>query len=168
LLRIVRVHDLSVPGNLSRVSWKLSRTVLRGGTNSNVGPLLGKKSGKEKQPFHFGMKDNSLFAFAGVWDRWKSASGQLLESCSILTTSPNELLDDVHDRMPVILPQRHYQTWLTAPAAETQRLAELLVPFDASFMKRYAVSPLVNNPQNEMPECALEVPNSETQTKLWG
>src|ERR1017187_7838831 len=45
-----------------------------------------KKSGKEKQPFHFGMKDNSLFAFAGVWDRWKSASGQLLESCSILTT----------------------------------------------------------------------------------
>ncbi len=127
-----------------------------------------KKSGKEKQPFHFGMKDNSLFAFAGVWDRWKSASGQLLESCSILTTSPNEWLDDVHDRMPVILPQLHYQTWLTAPAAETQRLAELLVPFDASFMNRYAVSPLVNNPQNEMPECALEVPNPATQTKLWG
>jgi len=61
-----------------------------------------------RQRFHFGMKDDGLFAFAGIWDRWKSATGQLLESCSILTTTPNELLVDVHDRMPVILPRRHY------------------------------------------------------------
>ena len=126
-----------------------------------------KKAGKQRQPFHFGMKDGSLFAFAGVWDRWRSPAGQVLESCSILTTAPNELLADVHDRMPVILPRRHYQIWLTAPVAEAERLAELLVPFDASFMKRYAVSPLVNKPQNEMPECAVEVANPETQTQLW-
>jgi hypothetical protein len=68
-LRIVRVHDLSVPGNLSRVSWKLSRTVLRGGTNSNVGPLLGARTGKGKQPYCFEVNEGELFAFAGIWDR---------------------------------------------------------------------------------------------------
>jgi len=164
----VRVHDLSVPGNLSRVSWKLSRTVLRGGTSRKVGPLLGKKAGKERQPYHFSMKDDALFAFAGLWDRWKSPTGQMLESCTILTTVPNGLLEDVHDRVPVILPSRHYQTWLTAPATEAQRLADLLLPFDANLMKRYAVSALVNKPQNEVPECAQEV--SETaaaQAKFW-
>jgi len=88
-----------------------------------------KKSGKQRQPYHFGMKDNSLFAFAGVWDRWRSPGGPMLRSCSILTTAANELLDGVHDRMPVILPRRHYETWLTAPSSETERLAELLVPF---------------------------------------
>ena len=126
-----------------------------------------KKAGKARHPFHFVMKDSSLFAFAGVWDRWRSPTGQVVESCSILTTAPNELLDGVHDRMPVILPQRHYQTWLTAPATEVQRLAELLVPFDASVMQRYPVSSLVNKPENDVPECALEVPSLETQGQLW-
>jgi putative SOS response-associated peptidase YedK len=126
-----------------------------------------KKAGKERYPFHFVMKDSSLFAFAGVWDRWRSPAGQVVESCSILTTAPNELLEGVHDRMPVILPQRHYQTWLTAPATDSQRLAELLVPFDASVMQRYPVSSLVNKPENDVPECALEVPSPETQGQLW-
>ena len=74
-----------------------------------------------------------------------------MEWCSIRTTVANELLDDVHDRMPVILPQRPYRIWLTAPATEAQRLAELLVPFAVSFMRRYALSSLVNKPQNELP-----------------
>ena len=126
-----------------------------------------KKAGRERQPFHFGMKDDGLFAFAGIWDRWRSPAGQVLESCSILTTAANEVLDGVHDRMPVILPRRHYQTWLTAPETETARLAELLVPFDASAMVRYPVSSLINTPQNDVPECAREVPGPETQTELW-
>jgi putative SOS response-associated peptidase YedK len=126
-----------------------------------------KKDGKQRQPFHFGMKDDAMFAFAGVWDRWKSANGQMLESCSILTTAANELLTGVHGRMPVILPRRHYQSWLTAPATEAERLADLLVPFDASLMIRYPVSSLVNKPQNDVPECALEVESPETQARLW-
>jgi putative SOS response-associated peptidase YedK len=126
-----------------------------------------KKAGKERHPFHFGMKDDGLFAFAGVWDRWKSPNGQVLESCSILTTTANKVLDGVHDRMPVILPRRHYQIWLTAPETETGRLAELLVPFDASSMVGYPVSSLVNKPQNDVPECAREVPSPETQARLW-
>jgi putative SOS response-associated peptidase YedK len=125
-----------------------------------------KKTGKGKQPFHFEMKDDSLFAFAGIWDCWKSPTGPLLEPCSILTTAPNEFLADVHDRMPVILPRRHYNAWLTAPTSEAERLSELLVPFDASLMKRYAVSSLVNKPQNDTPECAMEVSATENQTML--
>ncbi len=83
----MRVHDLSVPGNLSRVSWKLSRTVLRGGTNRNVGPLLGERFGpKEKQPYNFGMADDSPFAFAGLWDRWLDQDNKAIETCTILTT----------------------------------------------------------------------------------
>ncbi len=58
---------------------------------------------KTKQPFHFGMRDDSLFAFAGIWNRWNDAQGGFVETCSILTTTPNSLLLDVHDRMPVIL-----------------------------------------------------------------
>src|ERR1035438_292271 len=67
-LRIVRVHDLSVPGNLSRVSWKLSRTVLRGGTNSNVGPLLDMRTGKTKQPYCF-VSVRPTHLFAESWTR---------------------------------------------------------------------------------------------------
>ena len=124
-----------------------------------------KKAGKERHPFHFAMKDNALFAFAGIWDRWKSPTGQVLESCSILTTAPNELMEDVHDRMPVILPPRHYQTWLTAPSTEAKRLVGLLVPFDASVMHRYPVSSLVNKPENDLAKCAEEVPILQPQ--LW-
>ena len=95
----MRVHDLSVPGNLSRVSWKLSRTVLRGGTNSNVGPLLGQRRVKGKQPFCFEVGNGGIFAFAGLWDRWRGRDRQAVETCTILTTTPNELLADVHDRI---------------------------------------------------------------------
>jgi putative SOS response-associated peptidase YedK len=124
-----------------------------------------KKTGKERHPFHFAMKDNSLFAFAGIWDRWKSRSGQMLESCSILTTVPNELMDGVHNRMPVILPAQHYQAWLTAPAAEAKRITELLVPFDAGVMHRYPVSSFVNKTENDQPECAEEA--QIVQQQLW-
>jgi putative SOS response-associated peptidase YedK len=74
------------------------------------------------------MKDGSLFAFAGLWDRWQSLEGTILESGAILTTTPNELLQDVHDRMPVILHRNHYDTWLAAPPVERRKLRELLVP----------------------------------------
>jgi putative SOS response-associated peptidase YedK len=71
-----------------------------------------KKAGKVKQPYHFGMADDSIFAFAGIWDRWKNPQGEVIETCLILTTTPNALLADVHDRMPVVLPLEHYDLWL--------------------------------------------------------
>ena len=117
-----------------------------------------RRSSNTKQPFHFGMKDDSLFAFAGIWDRWTSTEGQIVESCAILTTTPNELLKDVHDRMPVILHPNHYHAWLTAPGLKSHHFAHLLVPYDGERMRRYPVSSLVNSPENDMPECAVEVP----------
>src|SRR5712691_3874426 len=147
-LRIVRVPDLSVLGNLSRVSWKLSRTVLRGGTNSNVGPLLGQKKGKTKQPYCFEVNDGSLFAFAGIWDRWKNPSGDIVETCSILTTTPNALISTVHDRMPVILDPEDYDLWLDPGMRDVNVASELLKPYDARVMRGYPVSTRVNHVAN--------------------
>ena len=99
-----------------------------------------RRSGREKQPFHFGMQDHSLFAFAGLWDRWKDPGGPVIESCTILTTTPNALLADVHDRMPVILRQENYDLWLDPGFKDGKALAELLAPFDASQMRSFPVS----------------------------
>jgi putative SOS response-associated peptidase YedK len=71
-----------------------------------------KKDGKAKTPFCFAMADDSLIAFAGLWEAWRNPAGQLIETCSIITTTPNSLLQDVQDRMPVILPNDAYDLWL--------------------------------------------------------
>ena len=121
-----------------------------------------------KQPFHFGMKDDSLFAFAGLWDRWKQPRGLEIESCAILTTTPNELLSDVHDRMPAILRAEHYDVWLSAPILEIQRHMELFRPFESGLMKRILVGSSVNDPQNDSPECVKEAPELVSlQTELF-
>jgi putative SOS response-associated peptidase YedK len=111
---------------------------------------------KAKQPFHFGMKDDSLFAFAGIWEQWKSPEGTVLETCAILTTTPNELVADVHDRMPVILPPTQYELWLSAEPERVAQLQNLLVPFAADAMKRYPVSSMVNSPKNDLAACAAK------------
>jgi putative SOS response-associated peptidase YedK len=117
-----------------------------------------KRAGSSKQPFHFGMRDDSLFAFAGIWDSWKPPDGPAVESCAILTTTPNQLLADVHDRMPVILHPNHYHAWLTAPAMKSHHFEHILAPFDAAQMKRWPVGSQVNDVQNDDRECMAEVP----------
>ena len=77
-----------------------------------------------------------------------------MESCSILTTTPNALLADVHDRMPVILSPEHYDLWLDPGFKRTEALKEMLTPFDATLMRRYPVSTRVNFVKNDDPECA--------------
>jgi putative SOS response-associated peptidase YedK len=166
-LRIVRVHDLSVPGNLSRVSWKLSRTVLRGGTNSNVGPLLGARSGTTKQPFCFEVNDGELFGFAGLWDRWQNPSGEWIRSCSILTTRPNSVTSPVHDRMPVILDRESYDLWLDPGMQNVAAISELLKPCDARLMRCYPVSSRVNHVVNDDEECSRPVELVRLQSRLF-
>jgi putative SOS response-associated peptidase YedK len=122
------------------------------------------RTGKLKQPFHFGMVDDSLFAFAGLWDRWKDNSGNLIESCSILTTAPNALLAGVHDRMPVILGPENYELWLDPGFKDVATLSEMLKPFNSALMKRYPVSTRVNTPKNDDPECAAEIALTSTAT----
>ncbi len=116
-----------------------------------------KKEGKEKQPYNFGMKDDSLFALAGVWERWKDPKGAMIETCSILTTTPNALLQDVHDRMPVILKPDDYELWLDPGFKHVDALLEVMQPFDATLMKRYPVSARVNLVKNDDPECAANI-----------
>jgi putative SOS response-associated peptidase YedK len=113
-----------------------------------------KKLPKAKQPFCFVLQDESMFAFAGIWDRWKDRDGDIIVSCSILTTSPNELLAGVHDRMPVILPPDDYDLWLDPGFQDTQEVSALLKPYRAALMRGYPVSTRVNIVDNDDAQCA--------------
>ncbi len=108
--------------------------------------------GKARQPFFVQLKTGVVFGFAGLWESWRSPDGSTVESCTIITTSPNKLLREIHDRMPVIIPPEHYETWLQSTTRE-QTLQELLAPYPAEKMETYRVSSEVNNPKNDTPEC---------------
>jgi putative SOS response-associated peptidase YedK len=95
-----------------------------------------------KQPVHVGMKDGSLFAMAGLAERWRSPEGEVLDTCTIVTTTANARLQPVHDRMPLIVPRDQYDRWLDPALTE---VADLIVPFPAAEMAWYPVSTRVNN-----------------------
>ncbi len=116
-----------------------------------------KKTGKSKQPYCFEMMQGEPFAFAGLWDSWRTPEGNALETCTILTTAPNQLLADVHDRMPVILPATSYDPWLDPRYRDVAATTEVLKPYDAGLMRRYAVSAWVNNVANDDPQCSEPV-----------
>lgn len=103
---------------------------------------------KTKTPMRIKLKSNQLFAMAGIWERWKSPSGQMTFTCSIITTTPNELMKNIHDRMPVILRQEDETTWLDPRIGDLNSLQQLLKPFPEDFMEAYEVSNLVNSPKN--------------------
>src|SRR5690242_14951566 len=112
-----------------------------------------KLSSKQKQPYGLSMADDALFAFAGLWDNWRSPSGDAVQTCTILTTSANSLLRGIHHRMPVILRREDFDLWLDPWITNPSRVATLLKPFDERLMKATTVSTLVNNAQNDSPEC---------------
>jgi putative SOS response-associated peptidase YedK len=101
------------------------------------------------------MKDESPFAFAGIWDNWQG-DGASLTSCAIITTTPNELLATIHDRMPVILDANAQEKWLRSDARPAE-LNEVLVPFPGSRMKSFPVSSRVNGPDADDAELVEEV-----------
>lgn len=111
---------------------------------------------KRKQPYYFRVGAGELFAFAGLWEHWQNAAGDEIESCTIVTTDPNDLMQSIHDRMPVILHPQDYDRWLD-PATESSRLLELLRPFEANEMQHYPVSLEVNNPRHDSPNCIQPV-----------
>ena len=100
------------------------------------------------------MADDSIFAFAGIWDSWRNPEGQTIETCSIITTTPNALLADIHDRMPVNLPDDAYDLWLDPGLQKADTICDLLKPFDPALMRRYEVSNRVNLVKNDDRECA--------------
>jgi putative SOS response-associated peptidase YedK len=111
------------------------------------------RQGGAKQPYFIRLRDGRPFAFAGLWEAWRRPDGSLLESCTLLTTDPNDLVRPIHDRMPVILPPDAYVSWLDPAERDARRLAPLLVPYPAEPMETYPVSTLVNSPSHESPEC---------------
>jgi putative SOS response-associated peptidase YedK len=115
------------------------------------------KNGKTKTPFCFTMADESIFAFAGIWEQWKNLEGKMVETCSIITTTPNALCADVHDRMPVILPDDTYDLWLDPGYQKTDAICDLLKPFNHDLMRRYEVSSRVNLVKNDDAACAEPV-----------
>ena len=107
------------------------------------------KVGAAKQPYNIGLKDHEPFAFAGLWEWWRDpATLEEVKTCSIITTTPNELTAPIHDRMPVILPMDRRAAWLD-PGISAEELQSFLVPFDANLMEAYPISTRVGSPKND-------------------
>ena len=123
------------------------------------------KTTAAKQPFCFEVKDGELFAFAGIWDRWKDPSGQWVKSCSILTTTPNAVTSPVHDRMPVILSPNDYDLWLDPGMTKVEAVSDLLKPY-ALTMRCFPVSSRVNHVVNDDAACSTPV-EMQTQDSLF-
>lgn len=111
-----------------------------------------KAVGRAKQPYWFRLSDGGLFAFAGLWERWER-DGQVVESCSLITTEGNELARQIHDRMPVLLDRTTWDVWLDPEVADADALGELLRPYPAEKMRVDPVNPIVNNPRHDSPAC---------------
>lgn len=111
-----------------------------------------KKEGKSKQPYFIRMKDEGPIAFAGLWEHWNK-NGLTIESCTIITTSANKLMSELHDRMPVILSGNDIDVWLDRKVEDSETLLPMLDPYPDDEMEAYPVSTLVNSPKNESSEC---------------
>jgi putative SOS response-associated peptidase YedK len=103
---------------------------------------------KKKIPMRIKLKSEELFAMAGLWENWKSPEGKSIFSCTVITTTPNKLVRDIHDRMPVILRPEDEKIWLDPMINDTQLLEQLMGPLDENLMEVYEVSSLVNSPKN--------------------
>lgn len=108
-----------------------------------------------KTPMYIHMKDKKPFAFAGLWDNWHSKDGSEIRTCTIITTEPNSLIAEIHNRMPVILPADTYSDWLHEGEHDQALLSSFLKPYQGEEMEAYAVSRSVNSPQNDSPECII-------------
>jgi len=114
--------------------------------------------GKAKQPMWIGLKSHRPFAFAGLWEQWQPPEGTVIESCTIVTTDPNELLRPIHNRMPVILAPTAYDLWLDPTVQQGDSLKALLRPYPSEELQAYAVNTLVNNPRQDSSDCLEPLP----------
>ena len=114
------------------------------------------KTGGRKQPYYFTLEDGEPFAFAGISETWRGSGTEELKTCAIITTAPNELAATVHDRMPVILDQESYDSWLD-PESETDELLARLTAYPAEKMRARPVSTHVNRPANDDERCVAPI-----------
>jgi putative SOS response-associated peptidase YedK len=112
---------------------------------------------KSKTPMYVQLESQQPFAFAGLWESWRSPDDEVILSCTVITTQPNEFMANIHNRMPVILPRPAYAQWLDPAEQSPDRLRGLLEPYPAEEMAAYPVSTIVNNPRNDSPDCIAAV-----------
>lgn len=112
---------------------------------------------KKKIPMYIKLKNNGLFTFAGLWSGYKKEDGTKHYTCTIITTSANELIQPIHERMPVILTKESEEIWLNPNIKDIDLLNNILKPFSTEKMKLYQVSELVNNSRNETSRCIERV-----------
>ncbi|MBC7771502.1 MAG: SOS response-associated peptidase [Pyrinomonadaceae bacterium] len=125
-------------------------------------------NGKVRQPYYISTADQKPIAFAGLWESWHNTShqGEPVETFTIITTTPNEMMAPLHDRMPVILDPQDFPSWLDPGNKDTAGLLALLRPYPAELMQSHPVSPRVNSPAFDDPSCiesVKELPIRESQ-----
>lgn len=111
------------------------------------------KRGRTRQPYFIRLKTDQPFGFAGLYDVWTSPGGEVITTCTIITSEPNETVKTLHDRMPVILSKEFEDAWLDPYNADHASLVQMLSPYSANEMEMHTVSALVNSPANDSPEC---------------
>jgi putative SOS response-associated peptidase YedK len=116
------------------------------------------KRGNGKQPMRIVMKDRSLFSMAGLYESWVGPDGRKVNTCTILTTEPNELMAPIHDRMPVILRKEDEDLWLDRTTEEPAHILPLLRPYPSSELMAYPVDPAVGNVKNDGAELITPLP----------
>ena len=123
---------------------------------------------KTKQPFFIQHPDGEPYAFAGLWEVWRGPDKdqEPLRSCTIITTTPNEAMATIHDRMPVILPPEAWDTWLDRENQDIELLGKLLVPAPPRIITMHPVSTEVNNVRNNGPQLTDEVTPDEPAPEL--
>jgi putative SOS response-associated peptidase YedK len=112
-----------------------------------------KRTGREKRPFYFQLDEEMPFAFAGIWDTWSNRR-DVVTSCAIITTASNELVGELHDRMPAMLLDEFHDAWLD-PRTDRTVLTEMLKPLPSLTMRVYPVSSSVNSPDNDTADLLL-------------
>ncbi len=108
-----------------------------------------------KEPWYITLKDRPVFAFAGLWERWKDPEGEEVLSCAIITIAANEFMKPIHHRMPVILPAGAEARWLDPALKDRAALEALLIPYPSNLMQAHPVARTVNSPRNDSEQCVL-------------
>lgn len=116
--------------------------------------------GAARRPYLFRRSDRAMIGIAGLYDRWTSEGGEVVDSCTLITTEANATLAPFHDRMPVILAPGDYARWLDRGQEEPQALMSLLAPCPADWLDSSPVSTRINNPRNDDPECLVPEPQT--------
>jgi len=116
------------------------------------------EQGGRKQPWYIHLKGDVAMAMGGLWERWTSPDGEILRTFCVITTAPNEIMQPIHDRMPVIIPKWRWADWLNPQNSDAAEISGLLIPYDAAAMEAWPVSRRVSNSREEGAELISPLP----------